>query len=165
MKIWKIVKPSKRKNIGEEIKFLKKKGVILSPWIEDIYLKKKNNISLSKKTYNLYKVKVKFFKFKKPTTLGKIYKKIKELNFSLVNPDIALRTRLLYKNQNKGEWLRFATPLNSMIDSDGVPHLPKLGSALNKLFIETYWAYEGAVFHPHNEFISTKDDFKKNKIK
>ena len=51
MKIWKIVKPSKRK-YRREIKFLKKKGVILSPWIEDIYLKK-NNISLSKKTYNL----------------------------------------------------------------------------------------------------------------
>ena len=46
-----------------------------------------------------------------------------------------------------------------MIDTDGVPHLPKLGSALNKIFIETYWAYKGAIFHPHNEFIITKDDY------
>ena len=43
-----------------------------------------------------------------------------------------------------------------MIDTDGVPHLPKLGRALGKYFIETYWAYPNAIFHPHNEFIITK---------
>ena len=43
-----------------------------------------------------------------------------------------------------------------MIDSDGVPHLPKLGRALNKNFIETYWSYPNAIFHPHNEFIVCK---------
>ena len=31
--------------------------------------------------------------------------------------------------------VRFATPFNSLIDSDGVPHLPKLGKALGKYFI------------------------------
>ena len=61
-----------------------------------------------------------------------------------------------YKIQPKGEWLRFATPLNSMIDEDGVPHLPKLGSALGFLFIETYWSYPDAIFHPHNDFIVLK---------
>ena len=81
------------------------------------------------------------------------------MKFLLVQPDVALRVRLYYKDQKKGEWLRFATPLDSMVDSDGVPHLPKLGSALNKLFIETYWSYKGAIFHPHNEFVVTKNDF------
>lgn len=162
MKIWKTIKPSNQKNIRNELLFLKKKGVILSPWIENIYLNNNNKISLSKRSCDLYRVKVKYFKFKKPITLEKIYKKIKEANFALVSPDVALRTRLYYKNQKKGEWLRFATPLNSMIDTDGVPHLPKLGSALNKIFIETYWAYKGAIFHPHNEFVITKDDSKKN---
>ena len=33
-----------------------------------------------------------------------------------------------------------------MIDSDGIPHLPKLGQGLNLLFIETYWSYPGAIF-------------------
>ena len=46
---------------------------------------------------------------------------------------------------------------NSMIDNDNIPHLPKLGSALGKLFIETYWSYPDAVFYPHNEFIITKE--------
>ena len=51
-----------------------------------------------------------------------------------------------------------------MIDSDGVPHLPKLGSALGKLFVETYWSYPKAIFHPHNDFlVLKKNDSKKNK--
>ena len=95
--------------------------------------------------------------FKKPTSLDKIYKKILKRNFSLVPPDIALRARFIYKEQKKGEWLRFATPLKSMVDSDNVPHLPKLGKALGKYFIETYWSYPGAIFHPHNEFVVMKN--------
>ena len=63
----------------------------------------------------------------------------------------------LYKDQKKGEWLRFAVPMRSMIDSDNVPHLPKLGKALGQYFIETYWSYPKAVFHPHNEFVVMKN--------
>ena len=48
--------------------------------------------------------------------------------------------------------------MNSLIDSDGVPHLPKLGKALNSFFIETYWSYSRAIFHPHNEFVVMKHD-------
>ena len=40
-----------------------------------------------------------------------------------------------------------------MIDTDKVPHLPKFGCALGLYFIETYWSYPDAIFHPHNEFI------------
>ena len=158
VKVWKIVKPPKRKTIKQELNFLKKKGIILSPWIENIYLNKKNDIRLSKNTVYLFKIKVKDLGFRKATTLEKIYKKIKKKKYSLVEPDIALRSRILYKNQKKGEWVRFATPINSMIDTDKVPHLPKLGRALNKFFIETYWAYKNAIFHPHNEFIVCKND-------
>ena len=49
-----------------------------------------------------------------------------------------------------------AVDFKSMIDSDGVPHLPKLGRALGKNFIETYWSYPGAIFHPHNDFLVMK---------
>ena len=72
--------------------------VILSPWIENIYLNKTNKIKLTKNTVKLYRIKVKNLGFKKPTTLEKIYKRIKQENFKLIQPDIALRTRLLYKN-------------------------------------------------------------------
>ena len=74
-------------------------------------------------------------------------------NFDLVSLDIALRARLQYKEQKRGEWLRFATPFKAMVDTDGVPHLPKLGKALGMNFIETYWSYPNAIFHPHNDFI------------
>tara|TARA_B100000959_G_C14946845_1_gene610219 strand:- start:1733 stop:1978 length:246 start_codon:yes stop_codon:yes gene_type:complete len=76
--------------------------------------------------------------------------------YNLVPPEIAILSRNIYDDQPNGEWLRFATPLNSMIDSDGVPHLPKLGKGLGLFFLETYWSYPKAIFHPHNEFVVIK---------
>lgn len=158
MKIWKTIEPTKFKTCKDIIKNLKKNKVNVSPWIENIYVLKKNKITITKKKVYLFRVKVKDFGFKKPAELKKIYKKIKDNGFKLVNPDIALRVRLKYKDQKTGEWLRFATSFNALIDSDGVPHLPKLGKALNTFFIETYWSYPKAIFHPHNEFIVMKYD-------
>ena len=135
---------------------IKKKKIYVSPWIEDIIKNKKNKFNAKKDKVFLYRVKVEKLGFKKATKLKDIYKKIKNKKFKLVSLDVALIARLEYKNQKKGEWLRFATPFNSMIDSDGVPHLPKLGRALGKNFIETYWSYPNAIFHPHNEFIVCK---------
>lgn len=158
VKIWKSLEPSNYKNIDQCIKDLKRKKIIVSHWILDIVKNKKNKIQITKKKVYLFRVKVVDLGFKKPTTLKKIYTKLKKKKYSLVSLDIALRTRLKYKEQKKGEWLRFATPFNSLIDSDNVPHLPKLGKALGKYFIETYWSYPGAVFHPHNEFVVMKYD-------
>jgi hypothetical protein len=143
-------------SINHCLRNLIKKNIQLSPWILDIYKNNKNKITYKKKNFNLYRVKVKDLGFKKPTKLKFIYKSLKKKKFKLVPPDVALRARLVYSNQKKGEWLRFATPLKSMIDTDGIPHLPKLGCALGKYFVETYWAYPDAVFHPHNEFVVTK---------
>jgi hypothetical protein len=154
-KIWKTIEFKKYKDLNHFIKDLKKNSNI-SVWIEDIVRNKKNKISFTKKRINLYRIKVASLGFKKPVTLRKIYKKLKEKNYSCVPPDVALRSRFVYKEQKNGEWLRIATPLKSMIDSDNVPHLPKLGKALGKYFTETYWSYPGAIFHPHNEFVVTK---------
>ena len=158
-KVWRTIKISSFRNIHQLIKELKKNNIIVSPWIIDIVKNNKNKILISKKKIILYKIKVSELNFKKPTTLKNIYKKIKLKKYSLVPPDIALQARLVYKDQKKGEWLRFATPIKSMIDSDNVPHLPKLGKALGKYFVETYWSYPEAIFHPHNEFIVAKNDF------
>ncbi len=159
-KIWKTINPSKYKSLSSCIMDLKKKGIHLSPWIEDLVNNKKNKISINKKKVYLYRVKVSKLGFKKPTKLKEIYKKLKKSKYELVSLDIALLARLQYTEQKTGEWLRFATPFNSLIDSDGVPHLPKLGKALGKMFIETYWSYPKAIFHPHNEFVVMKNDFK-----
>jgi len=153
-KIWKTIEPKNYKNIKHCIKDLKKKGYYVSIWIEDIC--SKNQIKITRQKVNLYKIKVSDLGFKKPTTLEKIYKKFKKNGYLCVPPDVALRSRFFYNKQKTGEWLRFATPMRSMIDSDNVPHLPKLGKALGKYFIETYWSYPRAVFHPHNDFIVMK---------
>ena len=100
-KIWKIVEPSKYNNIRQCLKDLKKKKINVSYWIEDIIRNKKNKLPITKKRVFLYRIKVSSLGFKKPTTLKKIYKKIKQNNYLLVSPDIALRARFLYKDQKK----------------------------------------------------------------
>lgn len=166
IKIWKKIQTSKYKDINHLIRDLKKNGYELSPWIENIFKNKKNKIKINNEAFNLYKIKVKNLGFQKPTQLKNIYKKIQLNNFMLVPPVFALRARFFYNEQKVGEWLRFATSFNSMIDTDKVPHLPKLGKALKKYFIETYWSYPDAIFHPHNEFIVTKkNDISKFKNK
>ena len=155
-KVWKILDYQNYKSIKDCLNENKKSKIYVSPWIEDIIKNKKNKFILNKKKVFLYRIKVRDLGFKKATKLKDIYKKLKQKKFELVSLDHALMARISYKNQKTGEWLRFATPFNSMIDSDGVPHLPKLGKALNKFFIETYWSYPNAIFHPHNEFVVCK---------
>ncbi|MDB2515079.1 hypothetical protein N9X11_01605 [Candidatus Pelagibacter bacterium] len=156
MKEWKIIKQIKLNNSVDLIKALKKKGFKTSPWIDDIFLNKNFKNKKIKLPMILYRVSLKDLGIKKPTELNKVYKISKKKGFKLVNPLFALICRELYLEQPTGEWLRFATPFNSMIDSDGVSHLPKLGKALNLYFIETYWSYPKAVFHPHNEFVFSR---------
>ena len=151
--IFKIIKKIKFENTTECIKFLEKKNFMISLWIKDIFKKKKNY--KIKKPIIFYRLTLKQLGFQKPTTLSRIYKRIKK-KYKLVKPEFALLLRLVYKEQPRGEWLRIATPMNSMIDSDGIPHLPKLGKALNRYFIETYWSYKKSIFYPHNEFVVIK---------
>ena len=152
-KIWKNIDSFKYNNLDECVIDMIQDGYKLSPWIENI-------VEINDFRFNNYSFPIKLvrkyvneFGFDKATEIQNIYKEIKNSGFELVPPEIAIFTRKLYKEQPTGEWLRFATPLNSMIDSDGVPHLPKLGKALGYYFIETYWAYPKAIFHPHNEFV------------
>jgi|TARA_B110000238_G_scaffold198634_1_gene243709 hypothetical protein len=159
-KIWKTIKDVEFNSMEECVQLLKKKNYIVSHWIVDIA--KRSNASIQDINFpvELIRIKVSELGFNNPTTLKEIYTKLDENNLKPVHPLIAIGTRLFYDTQPKGEWLRIAVPLESMIDSDGIPHLPKLGQGLNLLFIETYWSYPGAVFHPHNDFLfQKKNDF------
>ena len=119
---------------------LKKRGLHLlnkgkfktSPWIDNIVKNERFNLKKFQTPIKLIIVRVKDLGFKKPTELKNIYKKALKKGYSLVPPEIAIYSRLVYTKQKTGEWIRFATPFYSMVDSDRVPHLPKLGKALNK---------------------------------
>tara|TARA_Y200000002_G_scaffold358027_1_gene341036 strand:+ start:31 stop:522 length:492 start_codon:yes stop_codon:yes gene_type:complete len=152
-KIWKEISEIKFGNCSELLGEYKKRRIHASPWIENIVKKYNFPFSNDFKLIKLARIKVEELGFFNQTNLGEIYKKIKDKNLELVPPEIALYSRLIYDEQTTGEWLRFATPLDSMIDTDNVPHLPKIGKALNTYFVETYWSYPKAVFHPHNEFV------------
>jgi hypothetical protein len=160
--LWKKIKKIPFENVGTCLKQVKKKSVV-SPWIEDIFFKKKKIRYSKYQNFEIHRLTLKKIGFKKATKLKEVYKVFKKLNFELVPPEIAIYLRLVYVKQPKGEWLRISVPFNSMIDSDGVPHLPKLGKALGKFFLETYWSYPDAIFHPHNEFLVIKfNDDKKS---
>ena len=146
------------KDIQKYITELTSKNYILSEWILDVFKDYKSKIKVDEFPIILHRVFVKDLGISEPTTLKEIYNRLEKKGFDLVPPELVLIARLNYDEQKTGEWLRFATPFNSLVDSDSVPHLPKLGKALNKFFIETYWSYPEAIFHPHNEFVVKKSD-------
>ena len=130
---------------------LKEDGYKVSEWITDVG----NRLEVKSHNYpvDLFRVKVSDLGFDSACKLKDIYQELFAKGFNTVSPDIAILTRFLYDEQPNGEWLRIATPFDSMTDSDGIPHLPKLGRGLGMYFIETYWSYRDAIFHPHNEFL------------
>lgn len=141
----------------ECVEMLLKKNYQVSHWIRDIAKRTETDFKNIKFPVTLIRVKVSELGIKSATTLKTIYIQLENNNFKLVDPLIAINSRFYYDEQPRGEWLRFATPFNSMIDSDGVPHLPKLGQGLGMYFLETYWSYPDAIFHPHNEFVVQKN--------
>ncbi len=163
--LWRKIEKIPFKSVKSCLKQVKKKSIV-SPWIEDIFSNKLNLKYEKYKNFEIHKLTLKEIGFKKATKLKNVYKKFKILKFDLVPPEISIFLRLIYLRQPRGEWLRISVPFNSMIDSDKVPHLPKLGRALGKNFLETYWSYPEAIFHPHNDFLVAKfNDRKKDKVK
>jgi hypothetical protein len=154
---WKIIKECKFSNMNECVESLLKKNYQVSHWIKDIAKRTKTDLENIKFPIILTRIRVSELGIKSATTLKTIYNLLEKENFKLINPLISINLRFYYDEQPKGEWLRIAVPFNSMIDSDGVPHLPKLGHGLGMHFLETYWSYPDSIFHPHNEFIVQKN--------
>lgn len=145
------------KNGKELIQELKKNKIVLSSWIEDIFEKKKFINTKKFLPCKIYKIQLKKdLNVNKPIYLKDVYKKLKASGYNTIEPHFAAYSRLFIKSLKIGSWIRYATPMNSMIDTDGIPHLPKAGFALGKNFLETYWSYPRAVFHPHNIFLVSK---------
>ena len=148
---WKVIEEFNYSSVIECVYDLEAKGYKVSEWITDIA--KKLEVKQHIYPIELFRVKTSDLGFNDACKLKEIYEKFNSEGFSTVSPEIAILTRLLYDEQPNKEWLRIATPLDSMIDSDGIPHLPKLGKGLGMCFIETYWSYPDAIFHPHNDFV------------
>ena len=132
---------------------LLKEGYKLSDWILDISTRLNSDLN---DEYEIWSVSLKDLGFSGATKLEDVFKQLNSQGFSEVPPEIALILRMHIHKHPLNEWLRVATPLDSMIDKDGIPHLPKLGSGLGNLYIETYWAWPHAIFLPHNEFLVQK---------
>ena len=154
MQSWKTLDCFEFGSTIECVSELNGRGYRVSDWISDV--SERFVVDTKRYPVDLYKVRVGDIISTNPVELLDFYDALKSEGFNLVTLDNALMCRFMYDEQEKGEWMRFATPLDSMVDSDGVPHLPKLGSALNKYYIETYWSYPKAIFHSHNEFVVSR---------
>jgi len=129
------------------------KGYKLSDWIIDISTRLDSKLD---NEYDIWLVSLKDLGFNGPTKLQDVYEQLIINGFSPLPPEIGFMLRMSYDKQPAAEWVRIATPLNSMIDRDGIPHLPKIGGGLGNLYLETFWAWPEAIFHPHNEFLVQK---------
>ena len=154
--VWKTIEQINFDDCTQLLIKLKKDGHIISHWIENIVKRNIYDFRRHKFPVHLVRKKLKDFGFEGATELQAVYTEIEKNGYELVAPEIAIFARKIYNEQPTGEWLRFATALNTMVDSDGVQHLPKLGRALGLTFVETYWAYPKAIFHPHNEFVMVR---------
>ena len=155
---WKKIEKPHYTSMIDCVRELKSKDYHVSPWIENIATGYKKKFSEINYPWILERVSVRDLGFDSSCKLGEIYKKVENSKLKLVEPLISILSRFYYDEQPNGEWLRFAVPFDSMVDTDGVPHLPKFGKALNKYFLDTYWSYSDAIFHPHNEFIFAKHE-------
>lgn len=155
MQPWLVLERNKYNDIDDIVSALVDQGYKVSDWIVDI-ASRLNKKSLPNDIW-LYRVCLADLGLSAATTLENVYATAAKAGYGLLDPSVALYTRTLYDEQPIGEWLRIAVPLDSMIDSDGIPHLPKLGHALNSFYIETYWSWPHAIFHPTNEFVFQRD--------
>ena len=71
-------------------------GNIVSPWIEDIFLKKKKIKYTKYQNFEIHRLTLKKIGFKKAAKLKEVYKIFKKLNFELVPPELSLYLRLIY---------------------------------------------------------------------
>lgn len=154
MQKWITLKKDSLLPLDEILKSLKHEGFFLSDWIIDIFQGRESIIF--PQDIDLYRVVLRDLGIDAPIELSSVYSLFRAEGFELVNPQLSLYIRRAYVDQPTGEWLRIAVPLDSMIDSDGVPHLPKLGAGLKRLYMETYWSWPNAIFHPHNEFVVSR---------
>ena len=152
-KLWKLLERPPYTNGKQYCDALIKRGYRLSDWIINIASRSDFPIDTTAWPLPLVRVSLGLLGFEGPTTLKDFYSAADGEGFENPSPEAALALRFNYDEQPIGEWLRVATKMDQMVDSDKVPHLPKLGKALNHFYIETFWAYPNAVFHPHNEFV------------
>ena len=151
--LWKMLERADCSTGKDYLKILDEKGYRVSDWIIDIVSKLDFSSGDIQWPLPLVRVRVASLGFTSPLHLSELYQAAEKQGYEKLPIEAALSLRMHYDEQPTGEWLRMGTPMDVMIDSDGVPHLPKLGKALGKYYIETYWSYPQAVFHPHNEFV------------
>ena len=119
LKIWKTIDSFDFHDCIQCTDDLISKNYRVSEWILDIVRQPDFPSQPINYPVNLGRVSVSSLGFEKQTTLEQIYNNMISEGLELVPPEVAINCRFYYDEQPVGEWLRFATPMDAMIDSDG----------------------------------------------
>lgn len=151
--LWKMLEREAYATGLEYIAGLREKGYRVSDWVVDVVSKPGFAVNQGQWPLPLVRLPAGAFGFTQELQLSDLYQAAAAAGLENPPVEAALALRFRYDEQPAGEWLRVATSFQAMLDSDGVPHLPKLGKALGRYYLSTYWSYPHAVFYPHNEFV------------
>jgi hypothetical protein len=138
----------------DSLKTLKGSGVEVSIWVEDIA--PRLQAQQTETRYELVDLTGQDLGFDERFTLKECRQKSLSQGFSPVQPLVALMGGLFFQNDEAGVPIRVLGRADDFVDSDGIKHLPKYVTGLGSRHVETYWAWENAVFNPDDRFIVQK---------
>lgn len=133
---------------------LEKRDVSVTPWVHNIFRDETKLVVCQSKT--VIKVKLSELGLLDATTLQEIRITVKRHGLDWFSNGEALWLITAIRRLAPLNWQRVLVGPSALVDADGIPHLPKLGFALGRFRVDTYYAWESSIFHPHNEFIVKK---------
>jgi hypothetical protein len=106
--MWKTIKLGTYKDADDLLKTMKKKGVLIGEWANDIIHQPAFTVSPKKTNVELVKATVDDLGFKKGAARKDIYKSALKLGLELCPNEVGPQLRLQYKDQPYLEWLLVA---------------------------------------------------------
>ncbi|MDD5098461.1 MAG: hypothetical protein PHD31_01970 [Candidatus Pacebacteria bacterium] len=133
--IWKTIRIGGFRNADEISKAIKKSGMKIGDYTNDIL--GKIPLATSETDINVVLLSVAELGFKDGAEYGKICSRAKELGLELCPAEIGPQLRLQYKDQSNGEWIIVA--MEPITGSDGDLRLFHVGRYGNDLWLSSYY--------------------------
>jgi len=149
--VWKTIKLGTLKNADEFRKALKKNGLKIGDWGNDILGKPAFTVTSVEEEIQLVNLSVADLGFKDGANYGNICAKAKELGLELCPNEVGPQLRLQYKDQPKGEYLRIA--MEPITDSDGYLFIFNVGRGGDGLWLNGVYGRSGRFWVANNRFV------------
>ena len=149
--VWKTIKLGTLKNADEFRKALKKNGLKIGDWGNDILGKPAFTVTSVEEEIQLVNLSVADLGFKDGANYGNICAKAKELGLELCPNEVGPQLRLQYKDQPKGEYLRIA--MEPITDSDGRLSIFSVAHGDDGLWLHGFYGSSVGFWGARNRFV------------